>query len=85
MKRDTTENLSFYSKHTVFTKNIDIAVEVYREKDGSAFMLNDHRALRVDWMPFAGLQESGYGTGDIPQTINDMQVEKMLVIHKLEL
>ncbi|GIT21337.1 MAG: hypothetical protein CM1200mP40_10190 [Gammaproteobacteria bacterium] len=27
----------------------------------SAVMGNDHTAFRVDWMPFAGLKESGYG------------------------
>jgi hypothetical protein len=42
-------------------------------------------AFRVDWLPFAGLKESGLGTGGIPHTIKDMQVEKMLVLHSAEL
>jgi acyl-CoA reductase-like NAD-dependent aldehyde dehydrogenase len=65
----------------LFTKNIDIAMHVYRRLNGSAVMVNDHTAFRVDWMPFAGLQDSGYGTGGIPHTIRDMQIEKMLVIN----
>jgi acyl-CoA reductase-like NAD-dependent aldehyde dehydrogenase len=48
--------------------------------DAAAVMVNDHAAFRVDWMPFAGLRESGYGTGGIPYTFRDMQVEKMTVI-----
>ena len=43
-------------------------------------MINEHTAFRVDWMPFAGLKHSGLGTGGIPYTMEDMQVEKMVVI-----
>lgn len=42
-------------------------------------MVNDHAAFRVDWMPFAGLRESGLGVGGIPYTFRDMQIEKMFV------
>jgi hypothetical protein len=48
-------------------------------------MVNGHTAFRVDWMPFAGLKESGLGTGGIPHTIKDIQVEMMLVLHSAEL
>ena len=43
-------------------------------------MINDHTAFRVDWMPFAGLRESGLGTGGIPYSFRDMQIEKLLVL-----
>ena len=46
----------------------------------SAVMLNEHTAFRVDWMPFAGLRHSGLGTGGVPYTLEDMQVEKMIVV-----
>ena len=78
-------NLPFAFQAAVFTQNIDTAMKVYRNVDGSAIMVNDHTAFRVDWMPFAGLRESGYGTGGIPHTIRDMQVRKMLVLHSDEL
>ncbi|MGB3210274.1 MAG: aldehyde dehydrogenase family protein [Desulforhopalus sp.] len=77
--------LSFSFQAAVFTAHIDTAMRVYKGVDGSAIMVNDHTAFRVDWMPFAGLKESGLGTGGIPHTIRDMQVEKMLVIHSTEL
>ena len=48
-------------------------------------MVNDHTAFRVDWMPFAGLSESGYGVGGIPYTLREMHVEKMTVIRSGEL
>jgi acyl-CoA reductase-like NAD-dependent aldehyde dehydrogenase len=48
-------------------------------------MINEHTAFRVDWMPFAGLRESGLGVGGIPYTMKDMQIEKMTVIRSDEL
>ena len=50
-----------------------------------AVMVNDHTAFRVDWMPFAGLKESGLGVGGIPHTMADMQVDKMMVVRSGEL
>ncbi len=65
---------------SVFTNNIDTAMYAYKQLNGSAIMVNQHTAFRVDWMPFAGLKHSGLGIGGIPHTFHDMQVEKMLVI-----
>ena len=58
---------------------------MYKNIDASAVMLNDHTAFRVDGMPFAGLKQSGLGVGGIPHTIEDMQIDKMLVINSAEL
>lgn len=65
---------------SVMTQNIDKAMYAYRRLNASAVMVNDHTAFRVDWMPFAGLNESGYGVGGIPYTFEDMQIAKMLVV-----
>jgi acyl-CoA reductase-like NAD-dependent aldehyde dehydrogenase len=64
----------------IFTQDIDQAMRAYHHLDASAVMVNDHTAFRVDWMPFAGLRQSGLGVGGIPYTWRDMQVEKMCVI-----
>ena len=64
----------------VFGKNIDQLMDIARQIDASAVMINDHTAFRDDVMPFAGLRESGLGVGGIPHTIDDMQVDKMTVI-----
>jgi acyl-CoA reductase-like NAD-dependent aldehyde dehydrogenase len=69
----------------VFTKDLDTALRMSQRLDAAAVMVNDHTAFRVDWMPFAGFRESGYGTGGIPYTMADMQVEKMTVIRSKEL
>lgn len=64
----------------VYSDSTDIAMQLYKELDASAVMINDHSAFRDDVMPFAGLRQSGLGIGGIPYTIEDMQIDKMMVI-----
>lgn len=66
----------------VFSNSLDTALDVADRLNGSAVMVNDHTAFRVDWMPFAGLGSSGLGVGGIPETYHDMTVEKMTVIRR---
>ncbi|WP_456405297.1 aldehyde dehydrogenase family protein [Thiolapillus sp.] len=73
--------LPYAFQAAVFTRDIDVALHASRRLDASAVMVNDHTAFRVDWMPFAGLRESGLGTGGIPWTFHDMQIDKMTVFH----
>ena len=69
----------------VCTRDIDTALHVYRYIDASAVMVNDHTAFRVDWMPFAGLRQSGHGVGGIHHSLRDMQIEKMMVMRSKEI
>lgn len=71
--------LPFSFQAAVFTSSLQIAEQVYSKINAAAVMVNDHTAFRVDGMPFAGLKQSGHGTGGMPHTIEDMQVEKMMV------
>lgn len=71
-------NVSFQA--AVFTNDLNAAMHTYRNINASAVMVNDHSAFRVDWMPFAGLKQSGHGVGGIPYTMHEMTVEKMIVI-----
>lgn len=64
----------------VFTDDIDQAMRLYKQLDASAVMINDHSAFRDDVMPFAGLRQSGLGIGGIPYTMEDMQIDKMMVV-----
>jgi acyl-CoA reductase-like NAD-dependent aldehyde dehydrogenase len=72
-------SLPFAFQGAVFTRDYGTAMRAYRYLDASAVMINDHTAFRVDWMPFAGLRESGLGVGGIPYSFRDMQVEKLFV------
>jgi acyl-CoA reductase-like NAD-dependent aldehyde dehydrogenase len=62
-------------------RDLDKALYASRRLDASTVMINDHTAFRVDWMPFAGLRQSGLGTGNIPFAFHDMQDEKLTVLH----
>ncbi len=77
--------LPYAFQAAVFTNNLQRALRGYKGLNASAVMVNDFTAFRVDWMPFAGLRQSGLGVGGIPHTLRDMQVEKMLVIRSPEL
>ena len=72
--------LPFAFHAAVMSRDIDTAMYAYKHLAASAVMVNDHTAFRVDWMPFAGLGQSGYGVGGISHTYREMQFEKMLVL-----
>jgi len=72
--------LPFAFQASVFTQNLNMAMNTVRALDASAVMVNDHTAFRVDWMPFAGRGLSGYNTGGIGYTMRDMTQHKMAVI-----
>jgi len=75
----------FSFQTAVFTRSLETALRAYARLNGSAVMVNDHTAFRVDWMPFAGLSVSGHGVGGIPYTMHEMAVEKMMVLRSNEL
>lgn len=65
---------------SVYSQDIDTAMMIADKLAASAVMINEHTAFRVDWMPFAGLKHSGLGTGGVPYTLEEMQIDKMIVI-----
>ncbi|SDR45648.1 aldehyde dehydrogenase family protein [Pseudovibrio sp. Tun.PSC04-5.I4] len=73
-------SLPFAFQASVFTSSLDTAMNAIRNLDATAVMVNDHTAFRVDWMPFAGRRQSGYGTGGIGYTMHDMTHDKMAII-----
>ena len=77
--------LPYAFQAAVFTKDLDFALGVASRLVASAVMINDHSAFRVDWMPFAGMRESGLGVGGIPYTFHDMRLEKMIVFRSTQL
>jgi acyl-CoA reductase-like NAD-dependent aldehyde dehydrogenase len=73
-------SLPYAFQASVFSNRLDFAMQAFRGLDASAVMMNDHTAFRVDWMPFAGRRQSGYGIGGIGHTMKDMTQEKMMVL-----
>ncbi|MES9972301.1 MAG: aldehyde dehydrogenase family protein [Candidatus Thiodiazotropha sp.] len=82
---DQANGLPFAFQAAVFSNNLQRSLRCYKRLHASAVMINDFTAFRVDWMPFAGLRQSGMGVGGIPHTMRDMQIEKMMVIRSGEL
>jgi acyl-CoA reductase-like NAD-dependent aldehyde dehydrogenase len=78
-------SLPYVFQAAIFTRDLDTALRAARRLDASAVMVNDHTAFRVDWMPFAGLRQSGLGVGGIPYTMAEMQVKKLIVLRSKEL
>jgi acyl-CoA reductase-like NAD-dependent aldehyde dehydrogenase len=64
----------------VFSNDLSETLHISKSLDASAVMVNDHTAFRVDWMPFAGRRQSGYGVGGISYTMHDMTQNKMIVL-----
>lgn len=78
-------SLPYAFQAAVLTQNLDFGLRCSRRLDAATVMVNDHTAFRVDWMPFAGIRQSGLGIGGIPYTFEDMQIDKQIVIRSKEL
>jgi len=73
--------LPYCFQASIFTKNLDLALEATARLKAQTVLVNDHTAFRVDWMPFGGSEKSGYGIGGIGPSMRDMTIEKMMVFH----
>jgi len=72
-------DLDVHFQASVFTKNIDVALDAVKKLNATAVMVNDHTAFRVDWMPFGGRDASGIGMGGIQYSMHEMTREKLMV------
>ena len=66
---------------SIYTENINVAMNAVNKINASAVMVNDHTAFRVDWMPFGGRDVSGIGIGGIPYSMHEMTRDKLMVIN----
>lgn len=73
-------SLDVHFQASVFTGNLDIALDCVKKLNATAVMVNDHTAFRVDWMPFGGRDASGIGMGGIQYSMQEMTREKLMVI-----
>jgi acyl-CoA reductase-like NAD-dependent aldehyde dehydrogenase len=72
-------SLPFAFQASVFSNDYTEIMDAVNRIDGSAIMVNEHSAFRVDWMPFAGRRRSGLGVGGISHTLEEMSQSKMAV------
>lgn len=76
---DQANSLPYAFQASVFTKDLDKAINISQQLNAAAVMINDHTAFRVDWMPFGGRDASGLGMGGIRYSMEDMSREKLMV------
>jgi acyl-CoA reductase-like NAD-dependent aldehyde dehydrogenase len=77
---ESANNVPFNFQASIYTENLNTALDCAKRLKGKAVMVNEHTAFRVDWMPFGGAEMSGLGTGGIGYSMRDMCHEKMIVI-----
>lgn len=74
-------NATPYSfQNAIYTSDINRALLFAREIKSKAVIINDSTAFRVDWMPFGGDNESGFGVSGVKYSINDLVKDKLIVI-----
>jgi len=74
-------SLPFAFQASVYTNDLNDAIDTSNKLNATAVMVNDHTAFRVDWMPFGGRDASGLGMGGIQYSMHEMTRDKMLVIN----
>ncbi len=72
--------LDVHFQASVFTNDLNVALDCVKKLNATAVMVNDHTAFRVDWMPFGGRDTSGMGMGGIQYSMHEMTREKLMVI-----
>lgn len=70
----------FHFQASVFTDHIETAKQTAKALKAKTVLVNDHTAFRVDWMPFGGAGKSGIGVGGIQYSIEEMSLEKLIVL-----
>lgn len=77
-------NSSKYSfQDSIYSNDINLSFYFAKNVNSKAVIINDSTAFRVDWMPFGGDKDSGFGIGGVKYTINDMTREKLIIIKQL--
>tara|TARA_Y100001949_G_C15978580_1_gene327353 strand:- start:144 stop:1592 length:1449 start_codon:yes stop_codon:yes gene_type:complete len=71
----------FAFQSSIFTNNLDTAMESFEKLDAKSVFINEQTAFRVDWMPFGGIKHSGESVGGIDYTFSDLMYDKLIVIN----
>lgn len=78
VKLANTTDFPFQS--AIYSNNINTINKLTEELNSASIIVNDNTAFRVDWMPFAGRKQAGFGIGGIGYTMHEMLEQKMIVI-----
>ncbi|HRP01843.1 MAG TPA: aldehyde dehydrogenase family protein [Candidatus Kapabacteria bacterium] len=73
----------FAFQNAIYTSDINRALSFAKKIRSKAVIINDSTAFRVDWMPFGGFADSGFGVGGIKYSIDDLVREKLIIMKHL--
>ncbi len=73
------EHPRFAFQSSVFGRDLARCERWAERLPGSTVMINEHTAFRTDDMRFAGLGQSGLGTGGIGHTMRDFSIERQII------
>ncbi|MCX6147852.1 MAG: aldehyde dehydrogenase family protein [Candidatus Kapabacteria bacterium] len=77
---ETTNSKDFAFQVSIFSNNIKSIFEFSRKIVSKTVIVNEATTFRVDWMPFGGFKNSGFGVGGIKHSITDMSNEKLIIL-----
>jgi acyl-CoA reductase-like NAD-dependent aldehyde dehydrogenase len=66
----------------IFTRDLDVALDVAERLRVGAVMINDTGDFRIDAMPFGGSKGSGVGREGVPFAVDAMTEPKIIAIHR---
>lgn len=64
----------------VFTHDIEVAFQAHRNLDVGGVIIGDVPSFRADQMPYGGTKDSGIGREGVRAAMEDMSVERVLVL-----
>ncbi len=67
-------------QNAIYTNDINKALSYAKNIQSKSVIINDSTAFRVDWMPFGGELESGFGVGGVKYSIDDLVKDKLIII-----
>jgi acyl-CoA reductase-like NAD-dependent aldehyde dehydrogenase len=64
----------------IFTRDVEIAFRAHRDLEVGGVIVGDVPSYRADQMPYGGVKESGVGREGVRSAMEDLTVEKVLVL-----
>lgn len=65
----------------IFTNDITRALDIAHKLEVGGVIINWSSAVRVESLPFGGIKLSGHGREGLHDTLNDMTVQKTIIVH----
>ena len=75
-----TNQSRFGLQSSVFTSDIDKALNAWRDVEVGGLIINDYPTFRVDHMPYGGVKDSGFGREGVRYAIEEYTEPRLMVV-----